>query len=109
MVCGICRANFNKIRANCKPIRASYNIPAMMSKILRAIYQVQRTVCKVRRLLNYCENQRAKGCMILPISKQCSYKLQVKVPFTKWKLDMLIYQKNLQYDACEKHGLRNSS
>ena len=77
MVCGICRAMSNKIRAICKPIRAIYKIPAMMSKILRAIYQVQRTVCKMRRLLNYCENQRAKGCMILLISKQCSYKLQV--------------------------------
>ena len=73
-----------KTRVICKPIRAIYKIPAMMSKILRAIYQVQRTVCKMRGLLNYCENQRAKGCMILLISKQCSYKSQVKVPFTKW-------------------------
>ena len=84
VVCGIRRAMSNKIRGICKPIRVIYTIPAMMSKILKVIYQVQRTVCKMRRLLNYCENQRAQGCMILLINKQCSYKLQVKVPFTKW-------------------------
>ena len=110
ILCGIRRAISNKIGTSCKPITAVYKMPAMMSNIVRALYEVPRKICKMLRLLNYCESLRAKRHMILPISNECSYKFQVKVPFFAHLLSGNVnISRKYELWCVWKNGCRNNS